>query len=223
MLWNEAMEVLGVSYSTLRRYVKKGKIRSSIYQVPRRYGNCNYWDEDVYALVGRKLKKKAGTRSIAAYFRVNPTGYQVKVNKGSSGYGVKEDDKLALKESKKAADEMMRIQKERVLGFASARGLQIEEIYEERARAVHVDPDKRPQFHQLVQDIMLGNVGVLILDTKCRLSRFAYEEIAMMLRYYDVEILVVNEKIHDLFYTEEQADDLAVQLHELKMSRALKG
>jgi predicted site-specific integrase-resolvase len=219
MLWHEAMAVLGVSYSTLRRYVKKGVIRTSIYQMPRRVGNCNYWDEDVYSLVGRQLSRKAGTRSVAAYFRVNPKGSEVEVKKNASGYGERGDAILKKKETMKAAERVMQEQKARVYSFASARGLKIETVYEEMARAVEVDPDKRPAFHQLVQDIMLGNVGVLLLDTKCRLSRFAYDEISMMMRYYDVEIIVLNEVIDDLFYQEEQADDLAYQIEKLKLSR----
>lgn len=223
MLWHEAMKILGCSYSTLTRYVKSGKIRSSEYQIFGKMGKRNYWDEDVYALVGRQLSRKAGTRSIAAYFRVNPVGSEVEIKKNASGYGERGDEVLKKKETMKAAERVMQEQKLRVFNFASARGMKIDRVYEEMARATEVDPDKRPQFHQLVQDIMLGNVGVLLLDTKCRLSRFAYPEISMMLRYYDVEIIILNEVIDDLFYMEEQADDLAVQLHALKMSRLTTG
>lgn len=219
------MKILGCSYSTLTRYIKSGKIRSSEYQIFGKMGKRNYWDEDVYALVGRQLTRKAGTRSIAAYFRVNPAGSEVEIKKNTSGYGERGDEVLKAKVTMRAAERVMQEQKKRVMSFAAARGLKLERVYEEMARATEIDPDKRPAFHELVQDIMLGNVGVLLLDTKCRLSRFAYPEISMMLRYYDVKIIILNEVIDDLFYMEEQADDLAVQIQALKLTRltAVKG
>ena len=67
MTYKKALEVLGVSYSTLKRYVSRGLIRTYKYQMPHMRGKNNYWDEDVYALVGRKWVEE---NWIVGYVRV---------------------------------------------------------------------------------------------------------------------------------------------------------
>jgi predicted site-specific integrase-resolvase len=65
-MWRpEALEVLGCSISTFKRYVKAGKIRYD--QVGNRY---LYWDDDVYKLKGKHLVRGHWT---VAYCRVAGT------------------------------------------------------------------------------------------------------------------------------------------------------
>jgi putative resolvase len=65
-MWRpEALEVLGCSISTFKRYVKAGKIRYD--QVGNRY---LYWDDDVYKLKGKHLVRGHWT---VAYCRVTGT------------------------------------------------------------------------------------------------------------------------------------------------------
>jgi len=195
MLYREAMQVLNVSYSTLKRYVKRGLIRTYTYQTPKLRGKMNYWDEDIYALVGHKLQKKAGERQVAAYFRVN--------------------------HRTKAGQEAMLEQKKRVAGFCSARGIQIERQYEDWSSSIQAGEVNRPEWHRLLQDVMLGHVAVLVVDTTCRLSRFAWPEIEQLFRYHHCEIVVVNKVVDDLFYRDEQSEDLARQIEALKMDRLI--
>lgn len=59
-----ALEILEVSYSTLRRYVDKGWIRAE----KKANGQYDYLDEDVFRVSGKKMKGHAMT---VAYLRVN--------------------------------------------------------------------------------------------------------------------------------------------------------
>ncbi len=62
----EAMEVLNCSYSTVRRYADRGRLRTT--KLPS--GQIMYWDDDVYSLIGKKLIKENWT---VAYCRVAGT------------------------------------------------------------------------------------------------------------------------------------------------------
>lgn len=193
MLYREAMDVLGVSYSTLQRYVQKGLIRTYKYQTPKLMGKMNYWDEDVYALCGHRLQRKAGAREIAAYFRVN----------------------------KKTRDGEARMleQKRTVMSFCAGRGISIDRTYEDWSSSIEAGADRRPDWHRLLQDIMKGDVAALVVETRCRLSRFAWNEIEQLFKYHQCDIIVVNKVLDDLFYRDEQSEDLARQIEVLKMDR----
>ena len=195
MTYDKAMEVLGVSYSTLKRYVVQGKIRTYDYKIKKYLGKKNYWDEDVYALVGKKRKSDKGLREVAAYFRVN--------------------------EPTKEGQARMQKQKELVNNFCGARGISIDRVYEDYGSSIFSSIDKRPSYHKLLQDIMLGNVALVVIETRCRLSRFAYSELEEILKYYQVDILVINRVIDDLFYQDEQADDIARMLKKSKLERSV--
>lgn len=195
MLWNEAMDVLKCSYSTLARYAKKGKIRTSKYEIFGKIGKTNYWDEDVYSLVGRKLQRKAGSRSVVAYYRVNGK--------------TKEDDAK------------MTEQKRLVNNYITARGARLDEEYEDRCSGARFDIDGRPAWHKLLQDVMLGNVSVLILHTSNRFARFGWEGYREWFKYYEVEVIVLYDFVDDIYYQDEQSEDLAIELHKLKMERSV--
>ena len=195
MLYREAMRILGVSYGTLQRYVKKGLIRRYQYQTPKLQGKMNYWDDDVYALVGHKLQRKAGAREIAVYFRVN--------------------------RNTKEGQARMLEQKRTVMNFCAARGISIDRTYEDWSSSIEAGEDRRPDWHRLLQDIMKEDVAALVVETRCRLSRFAWNEIEQLFRYHQCEIVVVNKVLDDLFYRDEQSEDLARQIEVLKLDRKL--
>lgn len=196
MLYREALDVLGVSYSTLKRYVAKGLIRTYTYQTPKLMGKMNYWDDDVYALVGHRTQRKAGAREIAIYLRVN----------GKT----------------RADDERMIEQKRTVMKFCAARGISIDRTYEDRASSIETRDEARPDWHRLLRDVMAGDVAALVVETRCRLSRFAWNEIETLFKYHHCELIIVNKVIDDLFYQDEQSEDLARQIELLKLDRHIQ-
>ena len=147
MLLKEAMKTLGISYSTIQRYVKRGLIRRYKYMMPGRLGKYNYYDEDIYALLGAKWNKHGN--QIAAYFRVNGK--------------TKADDARMLK------------QRMTVFDFCAARGISIDHAFEDRASGAVWDMKRRPALHNLLKSVFSGKVNAVVVETKCRISSFAFD------------------------------------------------
>ena len=53
----EACDLLNISHSTLKRWAKQGKIRSSLDE----RGRLVYWEDDVYKMIGRKVLRSNWT------------------------------------------------------------------------------------------------------------------------------------------------------------------
>jgi predicted site-specific integrase-resolvase len=192
MTKREALEVLGCSYSTLRRYAAKGLIRTYKYEIRGRRGKMNYWDEDVYAMVGKKITKE---HWIVGYTRV--------------GKRFKTD--LANLQSQK---NLMR-------HFCTKRGISLEKIYEDIGASTDHSQAGRPQFHELLRDIMKGKVDAVVVDTTCRISRVAYEFFAELCKYHGTDIVIMNPSLTDPYYLEEQSEDLTHLIQEAGLARAL--
>lgn len=192
MTKDEAMNVLGVSYSTLKRYVKKGLIQTYKYQMPGKMNKSNYWDDDVYAMVGKKMTKE---HWIVGYVRV--------------GKRFKED--LA----------QLQAQKNLMRHFCTKRGISLEKIYEDIGASTDYSDRGRPQFHQLLRDIMAGKVDAIVIDTKCRLTRVAFEILEELCKYHGTDIVVMNPVLTDPYYLEEQSEDLTKLIQIAGLDRAL--
>ena len=188
----EALEVLGCSYSTLKRYAKSGKIRVYKYEMYGKRGKNNYWDEDVYAMVGKKITKD---HWIVGYTRV---GKKFKEDLGK-----------------------MQGQKNLMRHFCTKRGISLEKIYEDIGASTDHSESGRPQFHELLRDIMKGKVDAVVVDTKCRLTRVGYEMFAELCKYHGTDIVIMNPVLTDPYYLEEQSEDLAKLIQEAQLDRAL--
>jgi predicted site-specific integrase-resolvase len=190
----EAMDVLGVSYSTLKRYVKKGLIRVYKYEMPGKRGKNNYWEDDVYSLVGKKMSKD---HWIVGYCRV----------------------KRRFKEDQAKMQE----QKDLMRQFCTRRGISLEKIYEDVGASTDYSKKGRPGFHELLRDVMQGRVQAVVLDTRCRLSRVAFEVYEELFGYHGCDIIVMNPALTDPYYLEEQSEDLTHLIQSAGLERALHG
>lgn len=191
MTYKEALKILGVSYSTLQRYVKRGLIRRYRYEMPHMRGRMNYWDEDVYALVGRKWTEE---NLIVGYVRV----------KGRS-----KQDLEKLQEQK----EMMR-------QFCTRRGIALERVYEDIGPGTDFSADRRPGLHDLMQDILNNKVQALVVDRVDRLSRVGQELWSLWFRYNKCDLVIMNPALEDPYYQEEQSGDLATLIQRAGLERS---
>jgi predicted site-specific integrase-resolvase len=192
MTKDEALKVLGVSYSTLKRYVKRGLINTYRYQMPGKMNKANYWDDDVYAMVGKRMTKE---HWIVGYVRVK--------------HRFKED--LAQLQSQK---NLMR-------HFCTKRGISLEKVYEDIGASTDYSERGRPQFHQLLRDVMAGKVDAVVLDTKCRLTRVAFEVYEELFKYHGTDIVIMNPVLTDPYYLEEQSEDLAKLIETAGLARSI--
>jgi len=192
MTKGEALAVLGCSYSTLKRYSKKGLIRVYKYEMYGKRGRHNYWEEDVYAMVGKKMTKE---HWIVGYVRV--------------GKRFKED--LAQLQSQK---NLMR-------HFCTKRGISLEKVYEDIGASTDYSESGRPQFHQLLRDVMAGKVDAIVVDTKCRLTRVALEVYLELFKYHGTDLVIMNPVLIDPYYLSEQSDDLTKLIQTAGLDRVL--
>ena len=191
MTAREALKILGVTRKTLDNYVNRGLIKVYKYQMPHKMGWNNYDDDDVYALAGMGLRSK--DKKIVAYVRV----------KGLS----------------KDADRILIEQKRGLEMFMKARGVQLDEIFEDRSGSMTTDLSKRPGLHELIQSVLRGEVAALVLDTKCRLARWGFEIYDALFAYHGVKVVVANQVLGNADYQAEQSDDLAEVLAAAKIDR----
>jgi predicted site-specific integrase-resolvase len=192
MTKTEALNILGCSYSTLKRYAKSGKIRTYKYEMYGKRGKNNYWDEDVYSMVGKKITKD---HWIVGYCRVSKR--------------FKED--LAQLQSQK---NLMR-------HFCTKRGISLEKVYEDIGASTDYSEKGRPQFHQLLRDVMAGKVDAIVVDTKCRLTRVSIEMYEELFKYHGTDLVIMNPAITDPYYLSEQAEDLTKLIQNAGLDRAL--
>jgi len=172
----EAMSVLKCSYSTVRRYAYRGRIRTT--KMPN--GEIIYWDDDVYAMLGKKIQRENWT---VAYTRVA---------------GTTESDRGTMQR-----------QQQRVLDWCLQRGLRVDRLYDDWAPATVFGLDQRPGLHELIQDVIRKKVSVIVVETPDRLARVGWELFPALFKYYGVEVVVINGAIQVPEYRAEQEKDLA--------------
>ena len=194
MTATEAMSVLGVSYSTLNRYRDKGLIRVYKYQLPKLMGKNNYDDSDVYALVGKKIEEKG--HSVVGYVRVKGT-------------------------TKPSLDNLQ-TQKNNMRDFCTKRGISLEKLYEDNASSTDYSKSGRPGFHELMRDVLSNRIQAVVIDTKCRLSRVAFEVFEEIFIYHGVDIVIMNPVLEDPYYLAEQTDELTKLITDAGLDRIKK-
>lgn len=180
------MQVLGKSYSTVRRWADRGKIRTTKLE----NGHILYWDEDVWAMVGKKISKES---LITVYCRVAGTG---------------ESDR-----------KLMAAQQEILHAWCAARGLSVDRLYEDWAPSTEYSLEQRPGLHLLLQDIIQCRVSAVVVETPDRLARLGRELIEELCRYYGVQLVYVNKAIQRPEYLQEQEADLHRLLKKAKIDR----
>jgi predicted site-specific integrase-resolvase len=175
-MWvKEVMSTLQCSYNACRKWRDEGKLRTT--KMPN--GKVMYWDDDVYALMGKKIQKENWT---VAYCRVAGT--------------TESDRKLMLQ------------QQQLIRNWCLQRGVSLEKLYDDWAPATDFSLDWRPGLHDLIQDVIKKKISVIIVETPDRLARVGWEIFPAWFKYYGVEVIVINSAITVPEYQLEQEKDL---------------
>ena len=175
MYVKEVMTTLQCSYNACRKWRNEGKLRTT--KMPN--GKVMYWDDDVYALMGKKIQKENWT---VAYCRVA---------------GTTESDR-----------ELMQRQQQLVRQWSAQRGISLDKLYDDWCPATDFSMDWRPGLHDLIQDVIKKKVSVIIVETTDRLARVGWELFPAWFQYYGVEVVVINSAITVPEYRLEQEKDL---------------
>jgi len=117
--------------------------------------------------------------------------------------------------SQKNQDRMQQQQK-LAYEWSAKRGLHFDRVYEDWRPASDYN---RPALLQLIEDILKKRVDNVVIETRCRLSRFAFGIFEMLFRYHGVALIVINNWITDPHYQEEQSADLARVMKQAGLER----
>lgn len=98
-------------------------------------------------------------------------------------------------------------QKQAMMDFATARGY-IYDVVEEIGGGMNMN---RPKFMRIVDGIISGEIGTVIVAHKDRLARFGYDLVQNLADEYGAEIIVANRE--DMSPQQEMVEDLMAIVH----------
>lgn len=75
---------------------------------------------------------------------------------------------------------------------------------------------QRDGLNQLIEDIVKGNIELIVIENKDRLCRFGFDLFEQFCKFYKTKILVVNA-ISDKSYEQELTEDLISIIHYFSM------
>lgn len=181
-----ARQILNVSYNTLRVWRQKGLLRVTV----KGYNRVDYWEEDIYAMMGHMLNLKAG---VVVYTRVATNKI--------------EDQQLMVK------------QREVCLAWLRKRRVEPKRIIEDWGRAIDTDPKSRPGLADLRRLIVTRQVGLILVETRDRLLRSGFEFFEELCQDYGVQLQVINPIVNRPEYHKEQEVDLRLLAERLIKER----
>ena len=101
----------------------------------------------------------------------------------------------------------------RLLNFCSSKGIQVDRTFIDVKSGMNFDRDG---LNELIQEIVKGNIGTIVIENKDRLCRFGFELFESFCKFYNTSIVVIND-ITDKTYEEELTEDLISIIHYFSM------
>ena len=107
--------------------------------------------------------------------------------------------------STNAQKEQLRQQTQRIYDYCLSKGIVIDRQLEDIKSGMSFD---RKSFQKLCEDIIRGNVEMVVIENKDRLMRFGFELFGGFFRYFGTKILVIDNSTQNKSYEQELTDDL---------------
>lgn len=101
----------------------------------------------------------------------------------------------------------------RIINFCSSKGINIDKTYSDIKSGMNFD---RKEFKELIQEIVKGNIELIIVENKDRLCRFGFELFNEFCKYYKTKIIIVND-LSDKNFEQELTEDLISIIHYFSM------
>ena len=105
-------------------------------------------------------------------------------------------------------------QTQRIYNSCISKGIKLDEQIEDIKSGMSSD---RKGFNYVCQEIIKGNVELLVIENKDRLLRFGYEIFEDFFKYFGTKILVLNDTLENKTYEQELTDDLISIIHYFTM------
>lgn len=106
--------------------------------------------------------------------------------------------------------EQLKEQTQRIYNSCISRGIKLDEQIEDIKSGMSSD---RKGFNYVCQEIIKGNVELLVIENKDRLLRFGYEMFEEFFKYFGTKILVLNDALENKTYEQELTEDLISIIH----------
>lgn len=101
----------------------------------------------------------------------------------------------------------------RILNYCTNNGIKIDKIIIDVKSGMNF---QRDGLNQLIEDIVKGNIELIVIENKDRLCRFGFDLFEQFCKFYKTKILVVNN-ISDKSYEQELTEDLISIIHYFSM------
>ena len=105
-------------------------------------------------------------------------------------------------------------QTQRIYNSCVSKGIKLDEQIEDIKSGMSSD---RKGFDYVCQEIIKGNVELLVIENKDRLLRFGYEIFEDFFKYFGTKILVLNDTLENKTYEQELTEDLISIIHYFTM------
>ena len=155
----------------------------------------------------------------------------IKVTKMKNGYYNYDDDSvyafIGLKKKKHNSKiisyarvsnqnqkEQLKAQSNRIYESCISKGIVLDEQIEDIKSGMSFD---RKGFDKLCQEVIRGNVEMIVIENKDRLIRFGYSTVESIFKYFGTKIMVLNDTIENKTYEQELTEDLISIIHYFTM------
>src|SRR5574344_369548 len=110
--------------------------------------------------------------------------------------------------------EQLKEQTIRIYDSCIARGIILDKQIEDIKSGMD---GNRKGFQEIIQLIIKGEVELLIVENKDRLTRFGFDTLENIFKYFGTKILVLNDSLDNKTYEQELSEDLISIIHYFTM------
>ena len=116
--------------------------------------------------------------------------------------------------STQSQKEQLKEQTIRIYDSCIARGIILDKQIED---IKSVMDGNRKGFQEIIQLIIKGEVELLVVENKDRLTRFGFDTLENIFKYFGTKILVLNDSLDNKTYEQELSEDLISIIHYFSM------
>ena len=93
----------------------------------------------------------------------------------------------------------------RIYNSCIARNIVLDEQIEDINSGMNVN---RKGFQRLIERVIKGEIGFVVIENKDRLTRFNFDTLEFIFKYFGTKIIVLNDSLDNKTYEKELTDDL---------------
>jgi len=116
--------------------------------------------------------------------------------------------------STQSQKEQLKEQTIRIYDSCIARGIVLDKQIEDIKSGMD---GNRKGFQEVIQMVIKGEVELLVLENKDRLTRFGFDTLESIFKYFGTKILVLNDSLDNKTYEQELTEDLISIIHYFTM------